>query len=294
MIVNPQLFNYRLIIGTLVIAIVVLGSYSFSSYNTLKNHEQFVQQEVNLVQNELSDMIALYDEVSVDNKELALQLQQSQSRMQIILDSLKTAKANFPLISKYKSEIAVLKQERRSLFKQIQTIQNKNNDLVEEAQHVSEKLEMQANTITMLSEENAKLENIVNEVTALKLANIDVSAIITNNTNYDVETTQAVEADNLEVCFTVEQNAFSPEGNKDIYVQILGPDNNVVSDRGAVSFGDSELIYSGKTSVNYRNKNLDVCTKINVNQKQKLKKGNYIISVFHDDFKLGSSEIILN
>ena len=294
MIVNPQLFNYRLIIGTLVIAIVVLGSYSFSSYNTLKNHEQFVQQEVNLVQNELSDMIALYDEVSVDNKELALQLQQSQSRMQIILDSLKTAKANFPLISKYKSEIAVLKQERRSLFKQIQTIQDKNNDLVEEAQHVSEKLEMQANTITMLSEENAKLENIVNEVTALKLANIDVSAIITNNTNYDVETTQAVEADNLEVCFTVEQNAFSPEGNKDIYVQILGPDNNVVSDRGAVSFGDSELIYSGKTSVNYRNKNLDVCTKINVNQKQKLKKGNYIISVFHDDFKLGSSEIILN
>ncbi|WP_104735333.1 hypothetical protein [Hanstruepera ponticola] len=294
MIVNPQLFNYRLIIGTLVIAIVVLGSYSFSSYNTLKNHEQFVQQEVNLVQNELSDMIALYDEVSVDNKELALQLQQSQSRMQIILDSLKMAKANFPLISKYKNEIAVLKQERRSLFKQIQTIQNKNNDLVEEAQHVSEKLEIQANTITMLSEENAKLESIVNEVTALKLANIDVSAIITNNTNYDVETTKAVEADNLEVCFTVQQNAFSPEGNKDIYVQILGPDNNVVSDRGAVSFGDSELIYSGKTSVNYRNKNLDVCTKINVNQKQKLKRGNYIISVFHDDFKLGSSEIILN
>ena len=157
MIVNPQLFNYRLIIGTLVVAIVVLGSYSFSSYNTLKNHEQFVQQEVNLVQSELSDMIVLYDEVSVDNKELALQLQQSKSRMEIILDSLKIAKANFPLISKYKNEIAALNQERKVLFKQIQTIQNKNNDLVEEAQSVSEKLDMQANQITMLAEENKKL-----------------------------------------------------------------------------------------------------------------------------------------
>ena len=294
MIVNPQLFNYRLIIGTLVIAIVVLGSYSFSSYNTLKNHEQFVQQEVNLVQNELSGMIGLYDEVSVDNKELATQLQQSRIRMQVILDSLKIAKANFPLISRYKNEIVALKQERRGLFKQIQTIQNKNNDLVEEVQHTSRKLDMQASELSMLTEENKKLTDIVSEVTALKVSNIDVSAIITNRSSYDVETHNANEADNLEVCFTVQQNAFTPEGNKEIYVQILGPDNNVVSDRGAVSFGNSELIFSGKTSVNYRNQNLDVCTKINVNQKQKLKKGNYIISVFHDDFKLGSSEIILN
>jgi hypothetical protein len=294
MIVNPQLFNYRLIIGTLVVAIVVLGSYSFSSYNTLKNHEQFVQQEVSLVQNELSDMISLYDEVSVDNKELALQLQQSKSRMVFILDSLKTAKANFPLISKYKNEIAVLKQERKSLFKQIQSIQNKNNALQEEAQYVSEKLETQANQLTMLAEENNKLTNIVNELTALKVNDIDVSAIITNSSSYDVDTNNAQEADNLEVCFTVLQNAFSPEGNKDIYVQILGPDNNIISNRGAASFGETELEYSGKTSVNYRNQNLDVCTKINVNQKQKLKRGNYIISVYHDDFKLGSSEIILN
>ena len=294
MIVNPQLFNYRLIIGTLVIAIVVLGSYSFSSYNTLKKHEQFVQQEVNLVQNELSDMIALYDEVSVENNELAQQLQQSKSRMLFILDSLKTAKANFPLITKYRNEIAALKQERRSLFKQIQTIQNQNDALAEKAQHVSEKLDMQSNQLTLLEEENKKLTNIVNEVTALKVNNIDVSAIITNNTSYDVETQLADEADNFEVCFTVQQNAFTPEGNKDIYVQILDANNNVISDRGAVTFGDSELVFSGKTSVNYRNQNLDVCTKINVNQKQKLTKGNYLISVYHDDFKLGSSEIILN
>ncbi|PNQ75018.1 hypothetical protein C1T31_02460 [Hanstruepera neustonica] len=294
MIVNPQLFNYRLIIGTLVIAIVVLGSYSFSSYNTLKNHAQFVKQEVNLVQNELSDMIALYDEVSVDNNELASQLQQSKARMHVIMDSLRAAKANFPLISKYKSEIVALNQERINLFKQIQTIQNQKDALAQEAEHASKKLDMQANQLTMLAEENQKLTSIVNEVTALKLSNIDVSAIITNRSTYDIETENAHEADNFEVCFTVQQNAFTPEGNKDIYVQILGPDANVVSDRGAVTFGDSELIFSGKTSVNYRNQNLDVCTKINVNQKQKLKKGNYLISVFHDDFKLGSSEIILN
>ncbi len=294
MIVNPQLFNYRLIIGTLVIAIVVLGSYSFSSYNTLKKHEQFVQQEVNLVQSELSDMIALYDDVSVDNKELSLQLQQSKSRMHIILDSLKTAKANFPLISKYKNEIAALKQERKSLFRQIQTIQNQKDALAEKEQYAREKLDFQTNQLSMLAEENKKLTNLVNEITALKVNNINVSAIITNNSSYDVETLKAKEADNLEVCFTVLENAFSPEGNKDIYVQILGPDDNVVSDRGTATFGKAELTYSGKTSVNYRNQNLDVCTKINVNQKQKLKKGNYIISVFHDDCKLGSSEIILN
>ena len=294
MIVNPQLFNYRLIIGTLVIAIVVLGSYSFSSYSTLKSHDQFVADEVRLVQNELSDMITFYDDVSVENKELTLELQQSKSRMIGLLDSIQMVKSDFPLISKYKTELANLKQERLRLFSKINAIQKQNNALKEEVVATSKTLLSQQNQLASLSEENTKLSAIVNEITALSVNQVDVKAILTNTSSEDMETFKAFEADNMEVCFTVLKNAYSPEGNKDIYVQILDPDNNVVSDRGAVEFGNTSLIYSGKTSVNYRNTNLDVCTKISVNQKARLKKGDYTIAVFHDDLKLGHTQITLN
>ena len=41
MIVNPQLFNYRLISGSLIVAIAVLTVFSFTNYQSIKAHEQF-------------------------------------------------------------------------------------------------------------------------------------------------------------------------------------------------------------------------------------------------------------
>jgi hypothetical protein len=167
-------------------------------------------------------------------------------------------------------------------------------ELVAESDKAIEAIELQKDQLELLTEENEKLAIIIKEITALSVNNIEATALITSRLNDDIITEKASKANNLEVCFTIEENMFSPKGHKDIYVQIIDPNNNVVSDRGAVQFGDTYLIYSGKTSVNYRNTNLDVCTKINVNSKEPLVKGDYTISVFHDNEILGTSKIILN
>lgn len=294
MIVNPQLFNYKLIIGSLVIAIVVLGSYSLKSYSTLKGQEEIMEQEANLVQSELSRMINLYDYSRVDNQELALQLQYSKSKLSSTLDSLNLVKTDYPLISKYKDDITALIFERRNLFNRIASILEK-NEALEEASETN-LLKFQSNQLALakLEAQNLKLTAFIDKISELALDKIEVKAIITNTNEYDVKTSKALDTDNLEVCFTVLKNEFTSEGNKDMYVQILGPDNRVVSTRGTATFGQDLLAYSGKTSVNYRNDNLDVCTKININQRKPLKKGDYLVSVFHDNVVLGSSKITLN
>ncbi|WP_250433317.1 hypothetical protein [Hanstruepera flava] len=294
MIVNPQLFNYRLIIGTLVIAIVVLGSISFSSYNTHKSQEAVAEQEFKLVQQELSEMISLYEKVGVENEETALQLRHSKSRIHVLLDSLQMVKANLPLITKYKQEARALRESQNVVLAKLNSIKKENSKLQSESDKASETIALQKDQIEQLIVENQKLAIVVKEFTALSANNIQAKALITSRSSYDIETNNAEEANNLEVCFTLEENPFSPKGNKDIYVQILDQNNNVISDRGAVQFGKTTLVYSGKTSVNYRNSNIDVCTKINVNSKEPLKKGNYIISVFHDNEILGTSKIELN
>jgi len=294
MIVNPQFFNYRLIIGSLVIAIVVLGSYSFSSYNTLKNHKEFLEQESKLVQNELTEMISFYDELSIENEEINTQLVQSKSKIESILEELRQEKANASLISKYKTQILSLKREKQNLYTLVKSFKNENQSLKESSESYATKLESQNGYVKSLEEENTILSETLKEIELLSVVNVNVKAINTISPVSIIETDVASRTDHLEVCFTLSKNIFTPKGKKDLYVQILDPNNNVVADRGSVQFEDTSLIYSGKTIVYYLNENVNVCMKINVNSKESLSKGSYFAAVYHNDQQLGQTEIILN
>ncbi|WP_344726526.1 hypothetical protein [Corallibacter vietnamensis] len=294
MIVNPQFFNYRLIIGTLVIAFVVLGSYSFSSYNTLKNHEAFLEQEHRFVQKELSEMIALYDKVTVKNEMLSEELQQSKSKIQAVLDSLIAAKTSVPLISKISRKLSTLKQENALLLSKIQEANHQNKVLSDQVRAVSEKLALQQAYISSLESKNEKLSKNLLEAQSLAVLQIQAKALHTVSSKSVSETEKASKADHIEVCFTLLKNKLTPQGGKDIYIQIIDPNNNVVANRGVVNFGEKSLIYTGKTEINYTNTDLETCTKMNVVIDNNLIKGDYLVNVFHDQNKLGSTKIALN
>ena len=294
MIVNPQFFNYRLIIGTLVIAFVVLGSYSFSSYNTLKDHEVFLEQERRFVQKELSEMIALYDKVTVKNEMLSEELQQSKSKIQAVLDSLIAAKTSVPLISKISRKLSTLKQKNALLLSKIQEANHQNKVLSDQVLAVSEKLALQQAYISSLESKNEKLSKNLLEAQNLAVLQIQAKALHTVSSKSVSETEKANKADHIEVCFTLLKNNLTPQGGKDIYIQIIDPNNNVVANRGVVNFGEKSLIYTGKTEINYTNTDLETCTKMNVVIDNNLIKGNYLVNVFHNQNKLGSTKIALN
>ncbi|NQX86258.1 MAG: hypothetical protein HRT67_10210 [Flavobacteriaceae bacterium] len=74
-------------------------------------------------------------------------------------------------------------------------------------------------------------------------------------------------------------------------MQIIGPDGNVVSDQGAVKFGDSLLIYNSKATVNFQNEAMHIC--VSVYEEDTLKKGTYNVNVYEEQRRLGSTEIVL-
>jgi len=294
MIVNPQFFNYRLIIGSLVIAIVILGSYSFSSYNTLKGHQEFLEQESKLVQNELTEMISFYDEVSIENEAINIQLVQSKSKIESILEELRQAKTDASLISKYRTQITSLKLEKNNLYVLVKTFKKENQSLKDTTQSYSNRLDNQKLYVKSLEEENTILSETLKKIELLSIIDVKAKAINTISPVSIVETDIASQADHLEICFTLSKNMFTPEGKKDLYVQILDPNNNIVADRGSIQFDDKSLVYSGKTIVYYLNENVNVCMKINVDSKESLSKGTYFAAVYHNDQQLGGTEIDLN
>lgn len=293
MIVNPQFFNYRLIIGSLIVTIVFLSVISFNTSESEKAQQQFLEQEKNLVEGELSQMISKYDELSDNGNIISQQLSVAKKNTKTALEKLRLVKSDFSVFSRFKSELALIKEKNTSLFNTIDSIAIINERLERDKLMAYNDLNQQKEVNTSLLKMNESLNKKI-EKGALLTANSFSAKAFKSGSN-GAATTKAAQTNHIDVCFTLAENALTKKGTKEIYIQILNPLNNVIADKGAVKFGESLLIYSDKQLINYNNDVIDVCTTIEAKKDDKpFAKGAYYVSVFHNDRKLGSTQVVLN
>lgn len=294
MIVNPQFFNYRLIIGSLIVAITVLSVFSVTNYQSIKTHQQFLEQEKKLVESELSQMILRYDEVALKNDLINTNLEGAKKEAKLALDNLKLLKSDVAVISSFKKQLSLIKSKNNSLFTTIDSLQLRTKELENENSQAFTTLELQLQTNANLIKENKSL-NLNLKKGALLTANSFKAKAYKTVLGKSSVTTKAIKTESIEVCFTLAENALTQQGDKEIYIQIVNPKNNIMADKGAINFGNSSLIYSLKEIINYNNDVLDICLNIKADTNdQPLIKGTYFIHVFHKDKKLGSTKVILN
>jgi hypothetical protein len=294
MIVNPQFFNYRLIIGSLIVAIAILGVFSFTNYETIKSHQTFLDQEKQLVESELSEMIKRYDAVGETNNTLSSQLAIAKKDLQASLDSLRFLKNDISVILKYKQQLSNLKAKNDVLFKSFDSILEVNNSLEKDNLLAHNQLNEQIKANSALQSANESLNNSVKKG-ALLTANSFKAKAYKSFLGKNNVTNKAAQAQIIEVCFALAENSLTEKGQKDIYIQILNPKNNVVADKGEMKFGTTSLIYSDKQVIDYNNKVVDVCVMIDGDTDDiPFTKGTYFVSIFHKDRKLGSTQIELN
>lgn len=293
MIVNPQSFNYRLIIGSLIVAVAVLTVYSFTSYQSIVAHQQFIEQEKKLVESELSQMITRYDDVSISNDLISSQLEDAKKSTKLTLDSLRMLRSDLTVLSKFKDQLFSLKLKNKALFKTIDSLDEVNKGLEKEKLLAYYELRKQKRANTSLIKENEDLEKSI-EKGALLTANSFHAKGFEKFFGAKRSSNKAKRVQSIEVCFTLAENSLTEAGEKEVYIQILNPKNNVVADKGAIQFGDSSLIYSAKELINYNNEVLEVCMDVDADiDEQPLVSGTYYISIFHKDRKLGSTEVKL-
>jgi len=293
MIVNPQLFNYRLITGSLIVGIAVLSILSFTNYRSNQTHQQFLEQEKKLVEIELSEMLKQYDDVSSKNNLLIPQLETAKKDVENALDSIRSLRAEVTLISKFRQRASVLQSKNRVLFNTIDSLNLVTATLEREKLKVYNALQNEREINSALSETNKNLNEVLKKASRLTANSFMATAL---NTAFGKKkiTAKASKTKSIEVCFTIAENTLALKGKKDIYIQILTPDNNVFADKGAVNFGKSSLIYSTKKTVHYNSGVLDVCLDINAEEDDKpLIEGTYFINVFNNDVKLGSTQLHL-
>ena len=294
MIVNPQLFNYRLITGSLVVGIAVISIFSFTNNQSIEAKQQLLEQENKIINIELSNMIKRYEDVSLKNNQMTSQLDQANLETQKALKEVRELQDQLSVIPKIEHQVSVLQSKNKELNFAVNSVNLKNTELESENLKTHNELQNQITVNNSLFEENKALKENLKKasiITANSLKAIAFNKVLGKT----LVTSKATKTNSIEVSFTLGQNVFAEAGNKDIYIQILTPSNNVFADKGAINFGESSLIYSIKKIIPYNNTDLDVSISVNAEEDDKpLIEGTYYISVFNKDHKLGSTLLQLD
>lgn len=289
MIVNPQLFNYRLLIGSLVIVITALSIYSMTNQQSIKAQQQLLEQENKLVEGELAQFIEHYDDVLISNKLISKALAHSKNATKLTLDSLNELRNDRPL----SQNLTNIQTKNKVLFKNIDSLNQVNNKLQEENLQVYKDLQLKTLENATLIEDNKRLKERLRKsrllaVNSLRAKTFEIVL------GHKKESAKAKRIKTIEVCFVLEDNTQAEVSEKEIYVQVINPKNNVIADKGAINFGESTLIHSAKKIINTNNNVVDICLDVNADSGDiPLEAGIYDISIFHKDKKIGSTEVTL-
>jgi len=98
----------------------------------------------------------------------------------------------------------------------------------------------------------------------------------------------------IRVCFTLESNEFIAKGDKSIYIQVVNPKNQIISvNNTSLETDETTLTYSEQVTAYFNQKDTDVCTYVNL-EKNKTVKGKYLVNIYADFKKIGSTTFEYN
>ena len=97
----------------------------------------------------------------------------------------------------------------------------------------------------------------------------------------------------LKEVFTLLENKYALKGNKDIYIQIISPEEEIVYQEGENHFKKDKILnYSKRSDIFYDNTSLDACVYVKP-LKSNVIKGVYKINIYSGLYLIGNSSFIL-
>jgi hypothetical protein len=241
-----------------------------------------LEGEKGSLQKELNGMISEYDALKGDNDSMNRLINGQQEKIKRLLTIQAT---NVELISKYKKELGTLREVLKSYIAQVDSLNTRNQQLVQENTEVTSKLN-QARTENV--EKTGKIDELNSQVQkGAILTTSNLTALTLNKRGK--EENNASKTLKVKVCFTVRENKLAKSGTKDIYIRIMGANGAVIAyaETDLFDFEGQQIVYSAKRQIEYENKDIDVC--IFWDNNNQLVIGKYTVDIFSDTHLIGST-----
>lgn len=282
----------KILTGILAVALVALSIYTIKFYNEEKENKEILQKEKSVIEDELNELIVKYDDAIEENEVMDQDLVNARDRISKLLDSVKDNEANLVLISRFRREIGNLKAEKDRLFRVVDSLSTQNQMLSTSLDSTSVALEQRTKFSDSLKTTNQSLSTKVDKASRLKVTSLSGEGVIVRNSGKLVENDNNRRVDQIRTCFTITSNDLAEAGEKNMYVQVYNPENELVGDELVVQHEGGTMVYSAASKVFYENEELDVCILSNTTE-DKLLEGNYKVYVYNDAMLLGTGSFSL-
>jgi len=283
----------KVVLGILVVALLGTGFYTSKLYTEKKENEAVLVKEKKQVMADLNTMAKQYDAVIAENEIANEDLVAARERIQGLMDSLKISQNSVNSLWRYKKRYLALEEEMDELLKENDRLKVENELLASSLDSTQVQLAERAAFTDSLLVQNTELADAVKGAGSLQTVGLKGFGVIERNSGKLIPTERARRSDKIRVCYTVARNTLATAGDKELFVQVIDPNNNVLGANNQAQFDEKVLNYSLISRFNYENRNLNICEFVAPNGEEKFEKGRYVVNVFDEHTLISTSEFTL-
>ena len=259
--------TYKVAILFLSIFLLMVLFKSYKDNKSAKELQETLKQETLITQSQLSEILTKYDSVS----SLYANFDKSFTDLSLKVSDLKDPKKNI----KFKN--------LAELNKEIEQIKDSINVLKAKLKQI-EKLR----TIIKPANKTQRItQNTILKDASFEVTNLQVKGVKFLTDNKTPNKVKPIEQ--IRVCFTVDKNKTITSGEKEFFVQVVNPKNDIVSVEELIFENNSNALkYSKLVKFDYQQQITDVCCYVDL-EKNKTVKGRYIVNLYSGITKISST-----
>jgi len=282
----------KVILGIAVALLLGTAFYTYNLYNDSENTQKQLTEEKALVLKDLNNMAQQYDVAIGDNEAANEKLVLAKERIEGLMDSLKVSDNNVRSLWRYKKKFLALQDEMDYLLAENDSLKVENSLLATTLDSTKVRLEERIVFNDSLLAQNTELATIVEDAAVLTTVGLKGFGVIVRSSGKLIPTERAGRADKVRVCYTVSKNKLVAAGDKEFFVQVLDPNDNVLGLNEQIQFDENVLNYSLISKFNYESDNLDICEFVEA-RGDDFAKGRYVVNVFDQNTLVSSSQFEL-
>ena len=282
-------------VGLGILLALFLGTafYTTKLYTEKQETEKTLTSEKQQVMNDLNNMAKEYDAAIAEGEVKNQDLVAARERIQGLMDSLKISQNSVGNLWRYKKKFLALEKEMGVLLEENDRLKGENQYLASSLDSTQVQLAERTMFTDSLLVQNSELATVVKDAAALQTVGLVGMGVLERSSGKQVPMERARRSDKIKLCFTVAKNMLTEAGDKELYVQVIDPSNNVLGSNDQVQFDDQVLNYSLISRFNYENRNLNICEYVSRPEDDKFTAGRYKINVFNAKELISSSEFTL-
>jgi len=280
----------RKIAVALGIAAVLLGGVLAYVWVTKNNIVKDLNIEKADLTQEMMELRAEYAELQTANDTLNASLEIEREKVDQLIERFKETEAtNRAQIRQYEKELGTLRSIMRHYIVQIDSLNNLNIALRQEASDARQEAAENRRQYDNLRTEADELGRQVAEGSVVKGRGVSLHAINSSAK----ETDRSSRTEKLRTDLFLIENSIAKKGPKRVYIRIKGPDGILMTadDRQLFTCAGEEMIYSESREVDYQGEEVEIS--VYFASDQPFTKGVYTVDAYTTEGKLGSADLLL-